>query len=107
MLKGEKVPESLELDADGNNIYVVYQQDQAAKAKPVDWYLWTQTPYLHIGNPVLACNRYDRKEVYPPRTVIGEETGSLIGTLRQGRYEDIIVFSDEYYYGEKADRGGD
>lgn len=97
MLKGEKVPESLELDADGNNIYVVYQQDQAAKAKPVDWYLWTQTPYLHIGNPVLACNRYDRKEVYPPRTVIGEETGSLIGTLRQGRYEDIIVFSDEYF----------
>ncbi len=96
-LRGEKVLESLGLDADGNDIYVIYQQDQAAKAKPVDWYLWTQTPYLHIGNPVLACNRYDRKKVYPPRTVIGEETGSLIGTLRQGRYEDIIVFSDEYF----------
>ena len=96
-LNGDMAEKNLGLDAKGKKVYIVYQQDQAAKAKPADWYIWTEKPYLHIGNPVLACNRYERKKIYPPRIVAGEETGSLIGALRQGKYEDIIVFSNEYF----------
>lgn len=87
----------LALDDAGNRIYIVYQQDQGAKAKPVDWYLGLETPYVHIGPPVYPYSMLDREALFPPRRIAGEETGSLIGCFRQGKYENLIVFSDAYF----------
>lgn len=89
--------EDLNLDAEGRKIHVVYQQDQASKAKPLDWYLWTDEPYVHIGQALLAHNEYTREETYPPREIISEEREALIGAFRQGKYENLIVFSDAYF----------
>lgn len=76
---------------------MVYQQDQGAKAKPIDWYMMTKEPYLHIGQPLVAYNAYEYRTYYPMRHIVGEETSSLIGCFRQGRYENLIVFSDAYF----------
>ena len=88
---GEKA-EELKLDDEGNFVHIVYQQDAAAKAKPVDWYLGLETPYVHIGTPVYPYNMLDRETIFPPRQITGEETESLIGCFRQGKYENLIVF---------------
>ena len=98
---GEKA-EELKLDDEGNFVHIVYQQDAAAKAKPVDWYLGLETPYVHIGTPVYPYNMLDRETIFPPRQITGEETESLIGCFRQGKYENLIVFSDAYF--EEAHR---
>lgn len=90
-------PEELSLDAEGRKIHVVYQQDQASKAKPLDWYQFTSKPYVHIGQALLAHDMYTREETYPPREIVSEERESLIGAYRQGKYENLIVFSDEYF----------
>ena len=89
--------EDLILDDAGRRIHVIYQQDQASKAKPLDWYLWTDEPYVHIGQALLGHNRYTREETYPPREIVSEEREALIGAYRQGRYENLIVFSDAYF----------
>lgn len=68
------------------------KQDQGAKAKPIDWYMMTKEPYLHIGQPLVAYNAYEYRTYYPMRYIVGEETSSLIGCFRQGRYENLIVF---------------
>lgn len=94
---GEKVEDFPELDKDGKNIYVVYQQDIGEKAKPLDYYMDRKTPYLHIGQPLLQYNWVIREKLYPPREIAGYEIGSLIGALREGNHENIVVFSDEYF----------
>lgn len=89
--------EDLDLDDGGNKIHVVYQQDQSSRAKPLDWFQWTKKPYIHIGQGLMAHNIYTRRETYPPREIISEERGALIGAFRQGKYENLIVFSDAYF----------
>lgn len=95
-LAGEKA-ERLNLNPDGSNIYIVYQQDKGAGAVPADWYMDRRTPYVHIGQPVLFYDWPQRKEIFEPREVAGEEVTILTGAYRQGRYENLIVFSDEYF----------
>ena len=89
--------EDLLLDDAGRRIHVVYQQDQAARAKPLDWFQWTGKPYVHIGQALMGHDIYTRAKTYPPREIISEERGSLIGAFRQGKYENLIVFSDAYF----------
>ena len=89
--------ESFSLDDNGKEIYIVYQQDKGTKAHPIDWYVDGATPYVRIGQPLDSYSYIDRKELYPPRTIKGEETKSLIGSFRQGKYENLIVFSDAYF----------
>lgn len=95
-LAGESVGD-LGLDDKGEKIYVVYQQDQALKAKPLDWFQLTKEPYVHIGQAVMGQSIFTRRETYPPRKITGAETGSLIGAYRQGRYENLLVFSDTHF----------
>lgn len=96
-LVGEKPREDLNLDKDGDNIYIVYQQDKATKAHPIDFFFDRKTPYVHIGQPVLLYGWIFREEIFPPRIVAGEEQSSLTGAFREGKYESLIVFSDEYF----------
>lgn len=95
-LAGEEYAE-LNLSVDGKNIYIVYQQDKGSKAVPIDWYMDRQTPYVHIGQPVLFYDWPERKVIFEPREIVGEEVSILTGAYRQGRYENLIVFSDEYF----------
>ena len=96
-LAGESYKEDLGLDADGKKLYIVYQQDQGVKAKPIDWYMMEKLPYVHIGQPLLAYNALQYQKYYRQREIAGEERSSLIGAFRQGKYENLIVFSDAYF----------
>ena len=100
-LAGEPYKEDLGLDAEGRRIYIVYQQDQGAKAKPIDWYMMEKLPYVHIGQPLSAYNPFQYQKFYPKRSIAGEERTSLIGAFRQGKYENFIVFSDDYFHAVK------
>lgn len=102
----------LGLDAGGEKIYVVHQQDLGTEAKPLDYYdtyVPVETPVLYAG-PV--CEEYSPSK-FPAefshsltltsfyiRQIAGEETDSLTGVFCQGEREDIVVFSDAYF--EKA-----
>ncbi len=94
--------ELLDLDENGEKVYVVHQQDRSVKAQPVDWTYGSEKPFLHIGLPCASYNMSSPSNngTYIKREISGEEIGSLIGCFRQGNLENIIVFSDAYF--EKA-----
>ena len=88
------------LDANGNKVYLVHQQDRSVKAQPVDWSYGKKKPFLHIGIPCEGFSMFRAKldsPTYIQRTIAGEEFGSLIGCFRQGKLENVVVFSDEYF----------
>lgn len=87
----------LKLSADGSDVYIIYQQDKSVKAHPIDYLFSRKEPYLHIGQPVEAYGYLFREEIFPKRKVSGEEINILTGAYRRGDYENIIVFSDEYF----------
>lgn len=89
------------LDSAGEKVYIVHQQDKSAKAQPVDYWLSRKKPALHIGMPVdggvdsnTACRGEDA--AYRFKEIAGEEIGSLVGVFGQGKWDNLIVFSDEY-----------
>ena len=93
---------SLGLDKNGGKIYLVHQQDKSVRAQPMEW-LYTKTrPRLHVGAVCIGYSVFGATadKTYPPRKIVGEEFGSLTGCFRQGRLENLIVFSDAYF--EKA-----
>ncbi len=96
----------LQLDEEGEKVYVVHQQDSSMRAQPLDYWLWESQPLLHIGKPrpVGYGTAITAKEMdigYYFRKISGEEIGSLIGILDcTGKQENIVVFSDGYF--EKA-----
>ncbi len=106
-LKAELDPdyreESLHLDAEGEEIYIVHQQDKSVKAQPLDFHLSRKHPLLHTGPPcpyVSAMFANVEDVGYYFKNIKGEEIGSLTGTFRQGLRDNLVVFSDTYF--EKA-----
>lgn len=93
---------SLGLDEEGEKVYIVHQQDKSVRAQPTEWLYSKTRPYLHIGPVCTSFSPYwkDPELSYPSRRITGEEIGSLTGCFRQGRLENLIVFSDTYF--EKA-----
>lgn len=63
----------------------------------MDWTFGKKKPFLHIGLPCEYYTLYSPSKAYPKRTIEGEEIGSLIGCFRQGKLENIVVFSDAYF----------
>ena len=100
-LDPEYEEKALGLDAEGEKVYIVYQQDESAKAKRLDYTMSSKKPLLHAGVvcPYFASYSVSRgqNKVYEYKTIIGEEIGSLIGVFQQGLRENIVVFSDEYF----------
>lgn len=96
-LTGQEVKKDLGLDAEGESIHIVYQQDQASRAKPLDWYMLTTRPYLHVGQPLTNYDVDNYEKYYPKKKIAGEEVTSLIGCFKQGKYENLVVFSDAYF----------
>lgn len=88
---------NLQLDKDGEKVYVVHQQDRSIKAQPIDWTYGSRKPFLHIGLPCANYVPESPSKAYAQRKIAGEEIGSLIGCFRQGVLENIVVFSDEYF----------
>ena len=88
---------ALHLDQNGEKVYLVHQQDRSVKAQPVDWTFGKKKPFLHIGLPCEYYTLYSPSKAYPKRIIEGEEIGSLIGCFRQGKLENIVVFSDAYF----------
>jgi len=96
--------EDLGLDAEGEKIYIVHQQEQSVRAQPIDYWLWSSRPLIHIGQPCLSMG-YGKAVMarewdigYSFKTIIDEEIGSLIGIFDcTGKQENIIVFSNEYF----------
>ena len=101
-LQGWEVEEK-ELAADGSDVKLVFQQDESVEAHPIDYFVGTKKPFLHIGQPVQYYEFQYRKQIFVPRKVRGIKTGALIGNLRQGKHENIVVFSDEYFEKVKDD----
>ena len=90
----------LGLSEDGEDIYIVYQQDQSVKAQPTAFWAPRKKPLLHIGLPCSGVNITSLHQIdigYRNYEVKGEEAGSLTGVFKQGTRENLIVFSDEYF----------
>lgn len=87
----------LHLDAEGEEVYIVYQQDKSINAQPTDFFGTRSSPYLHIGQPCYYFDNVFPERAFPTRRVRGEEIGSLTGAFRQGKLENLIVFSDAYF----------
>ncbi len=96
-LLGEEVKPLPKLDAEGEKIYIVYQQDIGDNAKPIDYYMTRKNPQIYIGQPLEKHDWVVRDKIYIPRTIAGSEMSSLIGVFREGTHENIVVFSDEYF----------
>lgn len=92
---------SLHLDSEGESVYIVHQQDKSVKAQPVDYWLSRKEPVLHIGVPIASgVNPYSvntDNTGFFMKKIEGEEIGSLIGVFGQGKWDNLIVFSDEYF----------
>ena len=93
-------PHFLHLDAKGEKVYLVHQQDRSVKAQPIDWTFSKKKPNIHVG---IVCEGYTPYEhfseetTYQQRTIAGEEIGSLTGCFRDGKLENLVVFSDAFF----------
>jgi len=99
-IDSDYIAKDLNLDADGEYIHIVYQQDKSEHAKPTAFFTPRSKPLLHIGQPareVMVHMLHRENIAYDYYKVRSEEIGSLIGVFRQGEKENIIVFSDEYF----------
>lgn len=100
-LNSEYKVTDLNLDAKGNRVYIVHQQDKSVKAQPIDFFLSRKEQVLAIGQPILGNHDLEvmngEDEHYRFREIAGEEIGILTGAFRQGLRENLVVFSDEYF----------
>ncbi len=89
---GKEPKKNLGLDKAGKRIHIVYQQDKATKSQPIDWLPFEIIPHVRLGTRAQLGI-----EDYPGREIAGEEVESLTGCFQNGRLENLIVFSDEYF----------
>ena len=93
-------PHFLHLDAKGEKVYLVHQQDRSVKAQPVDWTFSKKKPNIHVGivcEGYMPYEHYSEETTYQQRTIAGEEIGSLTGCFRDGKLENLVVFSDAFF----------
>lgn len=86
-----------ELNLKDKEIYIIYQEDKSNKAHPLDFYAIRSKPLIKIGE---AENYYFglRKVVFSnDYKVVGEKREILFGRLTNVMYENIVVFSDDYF----------
>lgn len=88
---GEK-PEALGLT--GEEIAVVYQEDTSVKAHILDWLRPEEGIHLQTLNPDLELYGF---EAYQAKKVQKEERDILTGVCSNGMWQNLIVFSDEYF----------
>lgn len=85
------------LDLKDKEIYILYQEDKSNKAHPLDFYIIKSKPLIKIGeaepyNPGL------RKIIFNnDYKVVSEKREILFGRLTNVMYENVVIFSDEYF----------
>lgn len=90
-----KGPKNLQLE--GEEMHVVYQQDRSVKAHTIDWDTARMEKHLRFGQPLEYYDTADFRNVFPVRDIKSEERDSLIGIFHQGMQDNLIVLSDDYF----------
>lgn len=85
------------LGLSGEEMHVVYQQDLSVKTNTIDWDTARIEKHLRFGQPLQDYNTSNYRNVFPERDIVSEERDSLIGIFQQGKQENLIVLSDEYF----------
>lgn len=85
------------LELSGEEMHVVYQQDLSVKTNTIDWDTARIEKHLRFGQPLQDYNTSNYRNVFPERDIVSEERDSLIGIFQQGKQENLIVLSDEYF----------
>src|SRR5699024_6756175 len=81
----------------GEDMHVVYQQDLSVKTNTIDWDTTRIEKHLRFGQPLQYYETVDYEKAFPKRRIVSEERDSLIGSFQQGKQENLIVLSDEYF----------
>lgn len=89
--------EPKELHLDGEEIHVVYQQDLSVKTHTIEYDTARTEKHLRFGQPLQYYNTADFRTIFPDREIAGEERDSLIGIFHQGKQDNLIVLSDDYF----------
>lgn len=85
------------LQLQGEEMHIVYQQDLSVKAHTIDWDTTRMEDRLRFGQPLEFYNPDDYRRVFPSRNIVSEERDCLTGSFHQGMQENLIVLSDEYF----------
>ncbi len=78
----------------GEEIGVVYQEDVSAKAHLLDWSGTEDTLNLQTMSPELEYWSYS---AFTEKKVAGEERDILTGVCKEGKEQNLVVFSDEFF----------
>lgn len=82
------------LNLAGEEIAVVYQEDVSAKAHLLDWSGTADTLNLQTMSPDAELFSYS---AFTGRRVAGEERDILTGVYGEGKEQNLVVFSDEFF----------
>lgn len=92
-----------QLDLKGSEVHVVFQQDASVKAHPLEWYSgmewWHDDDEIRFktGQPVRQAPYASRTDIFLQYKIKSSEKNILTGMFAEGKQENIIVFSDEYF----------
>lgn len=94
------------INLNNKDIYIIYQEDKSNKAHPLDFYVKRSKPSIRIGQP-RQYTPGERRVIFDfTYNLIGEERKILFGRLSNIMYENIVVFSDEYFSREYSNTDG-
>ncbi|WP_373601133.1 hypothetical protein [Paraclostridium bifermentans] len=85
------------LDLKDKEIYILYQEDKSNKAHPLDFYVIRSKPLIRIGQPQSYNPGYRKSFFSNDYNLVGEKREIVFGRLSNIMYENIVVFSDEYF----------
>lgn len=94
------------LNLKDKDIYILYQEDKSNKAHPLDFYVTRSKPLIKIGEPELYNPGYRKTIFSNDYNLVGEKREILFGRLTNVMYENIVIFSDEYFNNEYKDKDG-
>lgn len=101
----EKITDK-KLNLKDKEIYILYQEDKSNKAHPLDFYSIRSKPLIKIGEPELY-HPGNRKNIFSNTyKLVGEKREILFGRLTNVMYENIVIFSDEYFNNEYKEKDG-
>ena len=80
-------------------IMIYYQEDKSNKLHPLDFYITGKSPYIRFGEPSAESLGYGTRESYYDYDfdIVKQERKIILGRLSHLMYENIVVFSDEYF----------
>lgn len=94
------------LNLKNKDIVILYQEDKSNKAHPLDFYVTRSKPFIRIGQPE-RYTIFNRKVIFSSDyNIVKEKREIVFGRLTSVMYENIVVFSDEYFNNEHKNTDG-